>query len=251
VLVVTYQAIEAAFAGIPGVLTAHFNAIAGIDRYRDVRALIVIGRPLPPPGEVEALAGAVFGTAAAGGYTSKLAGLHLRTGPPRGVRVLAHPDPAAETLRAAICDDELIQAIGRGRGVNRTEGNPLDVFVLADVALPLVHDRLTTWEAECPGILQRMLLEGVAVDSPADAVALHPSLFSGEKQAQKVFEREGFKRQNPLRDPTGEMSLKSAAYRRPGRGRPWQRCWWLDGSADEAKARLEAVLGQLTGWEPG
>ena len=47
VLVVTYKACEAAFAGIPGVETGHFNAIAGLDVYRDVRLLVVVGRPLP------------------------------------------------------------------------------------------------------------------------------------------------------------------------------------------------------------
>ena len=57
VLVVSYQAIEEAFNGIPGVATAHFNAIAGIDAYKDVQALISIGRPLPPDTEVEALGG--------------------------------------------------------------------------------------------------------------------------------------------------------------------------------------------------
>ena len=33
-LVVTYESIEAAFAGIPNVEVAHFNAIAGLDRFR-------------------------------------------------------------------------------------------------------------------------------------------------------------------------------------------------------------------------
>ncbi|MEE3099481.1 MAG: hypothetical protein VX463_06885, partial [Pseudomonadota bacterium] len=45
-LVITHKGIEAAFSGIPGVSTAHFNAIAGLDAYRDVRLLIVVGRPL-------------------------------------------------------------------------------------------------------------------------------------------------------------------------------------------------------------
>ena len=36
----TYQAIEPAFAGIPGVETGHFKAIAGLDVYKDVALLI-------------------------------------------------------------------------------------------------------------------------------------------------------------------------------------------------------------------
>ena len=47
VLVVTYRDCEAAFLGNPDVAVAHFNALAGLDVYRDVAVLIVIGRPLP------------------------------------------------------------------------------------------------------------------------------------------------------------------------------------------------------------
>jgi hypothetical protein len=65
----------------------------------------------------------------------------------------------------------LIQVIGRGRGVNRTAQNPLDVHIPADVALPLIHDRIVPWDSIQPGIFERMLLASLAVDSPVDALA--------------------------------------------------------------------------------
>jgi hypothetical protein len=98
--------------------------------------------------------------------------------------------------------------------------------------------------------MQRLLLAGIAVDSPADAALLHPALFSGAEQAKKVFHRAGFKGQNPIRDLYREMSLKSAAYRRPGQGHSWQRAWWIDGDANTARSSLEASLGALAGWQP-
>jgi hypothetical protein len=250
VLVITYQAIEAAFAGIPGVETAHYNAIAGLDEYKDVRLLICIGRPLPPHTEVEALCGAFFGHVPSERYRTSPAGIPMRDGTARAVRVVRHEDLRAETLRAAICDDELIQAIGRGRGVNRTVADPLEVQILADVALPILHDRLRSWDAVRPDIFQCMLLVGLAVDSPADAASLHPSVFTSEKQAQKAFEREGFKRHFPMSSSYREMSLKCGAYRRPGRGRSWQTCWWIDGDSGDARERLERALGPLDGWMP-
>ncbi|MFO7856532.1 MAG: hypothetical protein R6V44_15200, partial [Paracoccaceae bacterium] len=143
--------------------------------------------------------------------------------------------------------------IGRGRGVNRGPDDPLDVHVLADVALPLVHDELRAWETVRPDVVQRMLMAGVAVavDGPADAAALHPEMFGNEKQAQKAFERGGFKRHFPLRDSYREMSLKSARYRLPGRGRGWRRAWWIAGDdADAVRRRLETALGGLAAWEP-
>ena len=250
VLVVTHKSIEAAFAGIPGVATEHFNAVAGLDVHRDVRLLIVLGRPLPSQQALGSLAGGILGHSLAGEYRRFPRGVRMHDGTSRSVQVVEHSDPQGEVLRGAICDDELIQAIGRGRGVNRTAANPLEVHLLADVALPLVHDRVLAWETVVPDVFQRMLLAGMAVDSPADAVALYPGLFTNEKQAQKKFERAGFKRQIPLRDIYREMSLKSAAYRRPGRGRSWQHCWWLDASSDAARDTLARVLGPLAAWSP-
>ena len=46
------------------------------------------------------------------------------------------------------------------------------------------------------------------------------------------------------------MSVKSAAYRRPGRGCSWQRAWWIEGDAAAAEAALTAALGPLAGWKP-
>lgn len=250
VLVVTYKSVETAFADIPNVEIAHFNAVAGLDRYKDVALLISIGRPLPPSTELEALAGAYFDHVPKGRYRRTRAGLRMRTSGARGVDVIRHEDEKAEMLRAAICDDELVQVIGRGRGVNRTADDPLEVHVLADSALPLPYDKLTLWEYEKPDVFQKMLLDGVAVDSPGDAAVLHPVLFGNEKQAQKEFERVGFKRQNPMNSTYREMSLKSAAYKRPGRGRSWQRAWWFRGEPNELRLSLERSLGELDGWLP-
>ena len=221
---------------------AHFNAVAGLDCYKDVSLLISIGRPLPPSQDLEALTGAYFDHIPQGRYRRDLAGLRMQSGQPRGLAVLRHEDDRAETLRSAICDDELIQVVGRGRGVNRTAANPLEVHVLADVALPLTCDRLTTWDVERPDIFQQMLLNGLAVDSPADAAVLHPGLFGNANEAKLAFSRSVFKGQNPIDTSYREMTLKSAAYRRAGRGRGWQRAWWIAGTAEAAQAAWERLV---------
>ena len=53
-----------------------------------------------------------------------------------------HADPTAEAIRWSICEAELIQAMGRGRGVNRTAENPLQIDLLTDVVLPVTVDEL-------------------------------------------------------------------------------------------------------------
>ena len=250
VLVVTYKDCEAAFAGIPGVEVAHFNAIAGLDIYRDVALLIVIGRPLPPSLALHPMVGGYFSIEPEGTYEKVLRSVPMRDGTERSIKVTQHQDPHAEILRAAICDDEIIQAIGRGRGVNRTANTPLQVQVLADVALPLLHDRVIAWETIVPDVVQRMLMAGIAVNSPADAALLHPNIFVSSNQAKLVLARTAFKGQNPMYDTYREMTLKSASYRLGGRGRGWQRAFWIAGSADDARLRLEAAVGPVAEWTP-
>jgi hypothetical protein len=250
VLVVTYKQIEPAFVGIPGVVTGHFKAIAGLDSYKDVALLIVIGRPLPGEDDIANLTSAYLGRLPEGGYRKVRRGVLMRDGSRRAVSAIEHEDPDAELLRAAVCMDEVIQAIGRGRGVNRSSANPLEVQVLADEALPLVHDRVVAWDTLVPDIFQRMLLAGCAVDSPADAVDLHPGLFQNVEQAKKALQRGVFGGHFPISNLYRDLSLKSARYRRQGRGRSWQRVWWIEDAPLTLPDRLEARFGPLAGWSP-
>jgi hypothetical protein len=184
-----------------------------------------------------------------GRYSSALIRVPMRNGT-SVLKAIRHPVGAAETVRAAICDDELVQALGRGRGVNRNSEMPLEVHILGDVVLPILHDSVAPWESVCPDVFQRMLLAGVAVDSPADAVVLHPELFGTSEQARKAFDRAAFSGQNPIGNSYREMSVKSAAYRRTGRGRSWQRVWWISGTASDVRRQLETAVGKLAEWAP-
>ena len=247
-LVITYLAAEAAFAGIPGVETAHYNAVAGLDGWGDVSALFLVGRPLPGSADLHELTGAFFDRSVSGQYSAVDVGVVVNGRPSSAIRAIRHTDPSAETLRAAICDDEVMQALGRGRGVNRTPETPLEVHVMADVVLPIAHDRVMGWEMVCPDLVQHMLFSGVAVSSPKHASLLYPSVFATDEQARKAFSRGGFKGHFPIRDIYREMSLKSASYRLGGRGQGRETAWWIEEIESNARARLEAAVGPISEW---
>ena len=61
--------------------------------------------------------------------------------------------------------------------------------MLADMVLPILHDRLISWDRARPDILQHMLLAGLAVDSPEDAAKLHPRELDTEVAAEHAFRR--------------------------------------------------------------
>lgn len=143
---------------IAGVEFAHFNDLSGIDNFGNVDLIVSIGRVVPPPEVVERLA-AILGHCdvqrlpAGEWYPLREAFLPLKnsnTGVALQRRsrkveggieygVEHHPDPLAEAVRWTICVGELVQALGRGRGLRRTEANPLqlDILTTQDAGIPI------------------------------------------------------------------------------------------------------------------
>ncbi|HYE80111.1 MAG TPA: hypothetical protein VEI97_19200, partial [bacterium] len=103
----------------PRVEFAWYNNIRGVDRWRDVPYLLMVGRPLPSPRDVAEMAGVILGrvippAAEDGWYPTEPRGLRMAEGR-AGVRHPHHPDPDAEAVRWQICEAELHQAEARAR----------------------------------------------------------------------------------------------------------------------------------------
>jgi hypothetical protein len=143
VLVILPKDLEAALAPTwpTNVGTLHFGALRGQDRFKGVACLAVVSRPLPRPEDMEDMAEVIFAKDVSrplGGqfYPRVSLGRILADGSTVKAEVYRHPDTRVEAVRAAHCEAELMQAIGRGRGLRRGPGNPLDVFLLTDTVLP-------------------------------------------------------------------------------------------------------------------
>jgi putative DNA primase/helicase len=160
VLLVAQKAVKEALValGLPThVETAHFNAIRGLDRWKDVDLLIVVGRTEAPPQAVELLAEVIFqedvhSLPAGEYYLRRPVGLTM-AGPKDhspAVQASYHPDERVEAVRWLITEAELMQAIGRGRGLRRTEANPLQVDIINTVPLPLRVDDVFSWREAQP-----------------------------------------------------------------------------------------------------
>ena len=90
---------------------------------------------------------------------------------------------------------------GRGRGITRMEGTPLDIWLLTDIKveeLEPVHARL--WEEFTCNADAQMLARGVWLSSHADAAMNYPDLF---KSANAVRKQRGSRRAN------GPSSIKN------------------------------------------
>lgn len=179
------EAIRGAYTVPDFMALAHFNAVAGRDEWEfpdgetvkggDVRGVIVLGRPMPPPAAVERIAGVLTGRAVetplSGWYPVEAVTLRGRDGSARTVEADRHPDPLVDAVRGAICDGELLQAIGRGRGVGRSVASPLDVLIFGNVPLPLPAETVGDWRE--PTLDEALLADhGAVPSSQGDAAKL-------------------------------------------------------------------------------
>ena len=179
--------------GLPDdILTGHFNALRGMNDMQDVDQLVIVGRTLPNAEAVRRLVGAIWGTPCEGdlnftgeawrrvidGSSMKLAQSKTAT----------HADPRAEIILRQIRDAEVMQAVGRLRGVNRSI--PVRCIVLSDAVLnhpvKLVDLRA---ELQAHGVLGPMMDRGAVFLSPSQAARAYPDLYASKQAAAKVINR--------------------------------------------------------------
>ena len=262
-LVITYKSIEADFADIEGVEVGHFNAIEGIDRWKDVDVLIIIGRPLPRSGDIEHMAAAITGRPIVAGPTVEQHGTIL-AGRLAGqiIKRRIYAVPAAEMVRQAVTEAAIEQAVGRARGVNRTAGNPVEVYlILSDTVVPgLDVNEVVEFEDLEPDAIDEMIARGWEPEMPTDAAKLHPDLFPNREAAKKAYQRDRLRTGRGPRLGTSSYRYTSirqcpqpprVAFRfQPGgRGQLPRFCIANLVKVPDPRAVLEAALGPLVLFE--
>ena len=172
--------------------SVHFHALSGIDRWGSIAAMVVLGRTLPAPVTVKTLAIALTGraprseaSASDWWYGSAQRRIRLAGRRSHAVQGEVHDDPVAEAIRWSICEGELIQAIGRGRGVNRSAADPLQIDLLTDVVLPVTVDELLDWQDLVPARRDIMASRGVVLDNAADMARCFPDLWESADAARQ------------------------------------------------------------------
>ena len=172
----------------------HYNDISGIDDYKDVRLLIMVGRTAPGPQAMETIAAALSGaqpiiaTPGANGfawYQPIKRGIRLADGSGIATKGDLHPDPMVEAVRWLVHEGELMQAIGRARAINRTAETPLDIDLLFDSCLPITVDKVSVWKK--PSLLIETAKDGIMPTAPTDMVRLWPKLWPHDKAADRTL----------------------------------------------------------------
>jgi putative DNA primase/helicase len=234
----------------------HFGALRGLDELKGVRGLIAVGRPMAAPGEVERIAGALSGGAvqAVEGdwYPAEVVQIRARDGSVASVEADRHPDPLAEAVRASIAEGELLQSIGRARGLNRTAENPVEVVLLTNVpVLGVTPDELRQWEG--PIIDEEIFARlGAALESAGDAAKAAGLTRKAVLRARENSDRTDrgwphFRISNLLYG--NGANLCQAIYQLSGPGRSRQRVVYDQRRIADCRAWLTERLGPLAYFE--
>jgi putative DNA primase/helicase len=236
---------------------AHFNALSGLDEFRDVRLLIVDGRTAPPPAVIEPLAGALSGVPAPTVLkptqyqnAKQIAPAQwwwhrISHEPEPGVCIKCdhHPDPLVEDLRWQSCEANELQAIGRARAINRTVADPVDIDILADVRLPIRLDDVERWQ-EPSAFAVMLATEGIVLNSPIDMVKVRPDLWASSRTAERAVREVGGSRHFPLEDYNRDLAgtFSRLRYRPTGNGQKWRRAWYDPAILPDPRGWLERKL---------
>jgi putative DNA primase/helicase len=235
---------------------AHFNNTAGRDGWGPKKGrggvgfVAIVGRVMPKASDVEAMAEALSGVAVkriAGAYKRVKVAREMASGETATVDASQHPDPLCERIRSHICEGEVIQAIGRARGVNRTKDNPVDVYVLTDVPLPVPVDILVPATLLDPTPADTMLARGgVAFASSADAARAYPQIWtiSAAKSAFRRAEKLGAFPYVSKREGLAP-SLITVEYQVTGQGKRCTTAVFDLNRILDPRQHLEALLGEL------
>ena len=136
-------------------------------------------------------------------------------------------------MRRQICEAELVQALGRGRGVNRTVANPLDADLLFDTCIPVTVDEVIRWQA--PSLLIETAIDGVMLTSRVDLVEIWPHLWPNDTAARRTL-------QHPIPPLPGFVQFE---YQLAG-PKMNKRIGYFDRTTiPDPRAWLEARLGRL------
>jgi len=170
-----------------------------------------------------------------------------------GVRALpgeTHADPTVEAIRWTICEGELIQAIGRGRGVNRTAATPLEVDLLTDVVLPVAVHEALDWDDVRPTDHDIMAASGMVLENAADMARAFPDLWPSRDAAKKQNQRRGTNcYYRDLSNSNLSPSSSVVAYRPAGPGQKDRTARFDLVLIPDPRAWLEAKLGPLAHFE--
>jgi hypothetical protein len=231
----------------PGCALAHFNALRGVDSYKDFENVLIIGRNEPPVKAVENLARALHydsptPLALPGRWKREPRGYRLVQGQ-EGVDVCVHPDSRVQDIVEQHREHESSQAIDRLRLIHNTTTKL--VVILCNIPLDIQVDQLMTWDELVHGSRLEQAWsrsDGLMPIASTWLAANFPDLWSTAAAAKKDAQRHFKRGQFSNRFTIGKTTPFTFQYRGVAQRR-WSHCLSWDAAPEGVSEALERLLG--------
>lgn len=227
---------------------AHFNALRGMDLWKDFDIVLVIGRNEPPVVEIENMARALFvmdprPLNLTGQWEYQARGYRFADGQ-LGVDTAVHADRRVQALVEQLRESESLQAIDRLRLVHATTTKT--VILLSNLPLDIDVHELRSWDE----LMNDTRLER-AWDARGDVLPLNPDWLAANfsdlwrtAAAAKVDVSRACKKEHfPNISSIRKMFLFGYRYKLPQQRR-WSRCVSSLAKPSLVAAALEKLLGK-------
>jgi len=257
-LLVTYKLIKSDLVLPKGWEIVHFGALRGIDRWKDVQAVFIVGNWNKPLYVAEDMAAALWGDSDeeltfADTPVQKWRGYRMAKGKRcQQVQVSVHPDPRVQLCLEQMREAEGVQAVDRARLIWPDEKK--DVYIVSSLVLDITVNKVIHLDELAYGsLLEQVLraLDGIIPLSKSLLCDLLPDLFSSESGAQRFIDdlREGFKGPDSnISTLLGFEPLKLTCRKSGQRGGRATECFYLPGHPSP-RATLEKLVGRLESYD--
>jgi putative DNA primase/helicase len=162
-----------------------------------------------------------------------------------------HPDPFCEMIRFQLCEAEMVQALGRARGINRTADDPLDIDIVADVCLPIEVNEVFHWAVsrQEPSALVEAAVDGAVLLSRTDMVKAYKdkAIWENVAAAKRTFAE---LRQERILAPVRRLvtGWQAVTYQMPGSRQKLRYGYFDRALIPDPRAWLEARLGPVASY---
>ena len=170
----------------------HFGKLRGQDRFKDVPSLIIIGRAAPSHETLELMTEALYWDDPevaefqyADDWPKGEKAITMADGTARRINGDRHPDALVEELRVQIVDNELNQAVGRARLVQRGATNPCDVTLFGQIATRTPAHHIINFDATDRDLAGLQLATGLVYRRGATIARKWPAHIPTEERRQK------------------------------------------------------------------
>jgi hypothetical protein len=235
---------------------AHYNALRGIDKWKDVDIVVVIGRNQPSTIDVENLTRAIFShdpepLALTGGWNEMLTPYRYAgsAGIGKAVTVQSHQDGRVREVLYQVRERESEQAIDRARLIYPNTSKT--VYIVSNIPLDIDVDELLAFDVMMRGgnkleLAWDKLATGLLPLNPAWLSASFPKLWKTGESARKGVGRD-VDRLIKTGQSSNSISIRGLSvltyqYRLPGQ-RNWSKCLSIHSSVESTCEALQKLLG--------